>query len=631
MVLAEVSDDEFKCFRNATTHVVRDCNNHLHVTPTSTLTEQGHSLKRKPQMADRTMQCESCPYSTKHRHDYSRHRARHVTARFSCPECNMPFATMGHVNGHRRSVHGLVKNEVKLKKILSCNECPYTTVRSSDMARHRRRHNECALNCGICNWPFTSFSHLDLHMRQKHTESEDGIDTPFLSNEWKRFQASRKKNKDNQEHREKPGNKDNRSQGHCIADYETEFTQIKSAAPEKIKQNEETPLLVIGGTERKSSKENKRKSSCDTEKLTSEKKCRRSEVVPEMHRNRKKTTRSVKCAFCDYKATSFKNLKTHLEGDCDVEAECNDILSNESSRNANYVTSSPGDGKDETDTDDTDAQEVDNDMFDDAVSAIHDDNEDGGTDYDNSSKHESVNAYSCSNTSIGTDDTRGVENEDKDEDQYDQYSEEDQEIDKDVGDVRKRRRDVELSSDVNTFVLELAQNPFSCSLCGLRFAEVSVLQKHVQAHLNDLINNKSSGVTSRACQTLGSGFHSTGTEEKSTQTLTSNENILEKRLISLAHDDKSSDRKSPPADVEQTESLTGRMSKEYFQRTRCCYEVRTLAWSGKGTRRYYECMICDKGNKFDCTEDVRKHFSEKHAKLRQKICSSCSYCSKPFP
>ncbi|KAH3807959.1 zinc finger protein 271-like isoform X2 [Dreissena polymorpha] len=128
------------------------------------------------------MKCELCPFSTRYKCDFRRHKARHVTASFPCQHCNMPFATAGHMNGHIRTAHD--KNTVA--KPFKCSICNYETNHTSDIHRHRRRHEECLVECRHCRRPYLDEDRYKTHLR-KHHGPDSAMDFEEMKDAWENF------------------------------------------------------------------------------------------------------------------------------------------------------------------------------------------------------------------------------------------------------------------------------------------------------------------------------------------------------------------------------------------------------------------------------------------------------------
>lgn len=92
--------------RNQGRMVRRDSVRNRGRKPIRNVSERRRKNENGGKSSDGFLHCKLCPYTTKHRCNIQRHRKRHTSPRFSCRECNMPFATVGHLMGHCRSAHG---------------------------------------------------------------------------------------------------------------------------------------------------------------------------------------------------------------------------------------------------------------------------------------------------------------------------------------------------------------------------------------------------------------------------------------------------------------------------------------------------------------------------------------------
>ncbi|XP_053404123.1 zinc finger X-chromosomal protein-like [Mercenaria mercenaria] len=115
--------------------------------------------------------CSQCPFSTLYRCDFRRHLERHKKKSFACSECNMPFMTLGHLNGHKESAHGIKRPSDKIVW-RNCEKCEYKTRHSSDMARHRRRHDSALDSCKYCHRPFCHLGRLKEHIKREHGDTD---------------------------------------------------------------------------------------------------------------------------------------------------------------------------------------------------------------------------------------------------------------------------------------------------------------------------------------------------------------------------------------------------------------------------------------------------------------------------
>ena len=70
----------------------------------------------------------------------------------------------------------------------------------------------------------------------------------------------------------------------------------------------------------------------------------------------------------------------------------------------------------------------------------------------------------------------------------------------------------------------------------------------------------------------------------------------------------------------------GRMTRQEFMESKKFYKIEL-----KNGAHEYECRICMTDNIFTSIMDLCCHFDEVHEDIRRQICTTCKYCSRPFP
>lgn len=80
-----------------------------------------------------------------------------------CPQCHKNFATKKGLMNHIRDVHLQMRQ-------LFCDQCDYRTARSVELRRHIQvKHEGMRFICEVCGVETTTQSHLNFHVKQRHT------------------------------------------------------------------------------------------------------------------------------------------------------------------------------------------------------------------------------------------------------------------------------------------------------------------------------------------------------------------------------------------------------------------------------------------------------------------------------
>lgn len=123
--------------------------------------------------------CAMCAYKTRYKSDLNRHVRKHAIAGYNCDICNMPFKTVGNVEFHKRREHAdtYVAMKPEKKSKYNCKICNFTTMQSSELARHVRKHCIAKFSCDMCNRPFMSAGSLFQHKRTLHNITDEKLQT----------------------------------------------------------------------------------------------------------------------------------------------------------------------------------------------------------------------------------------------------------------------------------------------------------------------------------------------------------------------------------------------------------------------------------------------------------------------
>ncbi|XP_040077916.1 histone-lysine N-methyltransferase PRDM9-like isoform X5 [Ixodes scapularis] len=79
---------------------------------------------------------------------------------FACGDCDSVFASLEHLQGHRKRMHGRRGGRHR------CGHCPYSSDKKTDLVKHERTHTgERPFECGTCGKAFTRQGHLTTHQR----------------------------------------------------------------------------------------------------------------------------------------------------------------------------------------------------------------------------------------------------------------------------------------------------------------------------------------------------------------------------------------------------------------------------------------------------------------------------------
>ena len=122
--------------------------------------------------------CSTCNYSSSDRSEAYRHAAtaHSFKRRFGCRECHQDFvdqvAAIRHWNKtHKPAVEAPVKAEPKLE--FECRHCDFKSHEESQLVRHNKLYHSSS-NCRICWTLLPSQEVLKRHMKERHSDVDDG-------------------------------------------------------------------------------------------------------------------------------------------------------------------------------------------------------------------------------------------------------------------------------------------------------------------------------------------------------------------------------------------------------------------------------------------------------------------------
>lgn len=554
--------------------------------------------------------CEHCPYRTKYKCEFKKHFNRHVGSKNPCKDCNMPFKSLSQLNRHRRAVHGAMLSQAKRSH--HCDMCPYASAYSSDIRRHENRHlAEGSYHCGHCNYPFTKFYMMLNHIRKVH----GGLDK----------------------------NDDRKTRSERTADDQSLTDGAGRAKETLLRRNEQTinanNSVNLNKKLSKHSDQSRNRTTHDSDKTD----------FPVIERSCKRLINILNCAFCGHVATSYADLKEHLDVHDDeyVDPEKNDDLfvsANNSPAKNFFVRRS---------VDNVDQQEELDDI----------DNMNNGIDLDaniNSVTDDIYIATRCTDLQEQMDITDLPTPQ---EDIFEKISD----VEQDYKDAMAMYGEC-VSKIIKNFADEFIVKPFACARCHFTTGNIDRLKIHVEAHLYEKAREAYSVAQRRSVEghneTSGYLFNEmTGyrTENTSHRNITDSWNRdveidersaidksdheVENNVSNIENDvnviegtdegfcDKDSECKqnrcteSDKKDERPSLNYIGRLSKEEFKKTKQLYRI----INDEKTHAVYECSVCEYDYHFQDMNLLKEHFTQKHLDLREKICTTCKHCSKPFP
>ncbi|XP_053404125.1 uncharacterized protein LOC123554352 isoform X1 [Mercenaria mercenaria] len=613
--------------------------------------KSAHWRKRNEQ---NRFQCDKCPYSTLHR-DLGRHMKRHEDVRFPCDICNMPFMLRAYLNSHKEAVHGIQRKNAR--KIHKCPECDYTTRHDSDISRHRRRHRNAVDSCIYCFRPFYNVGNLVTHMKREHRHAERKVKVDDSKFRNQKLSGCCKENRERYMTDIKQQDEDK----HITLNDKESITDISYQRAKMRKTNNKCLVTVVDDTYSKSDyKDDMNEDELYEDKLqdefentedelsndtvenevenkdiycaleqevyiycnsdnnesdhyidntTSENRSKEqreeideegimktihtennadgyNETATSTEKDSKDSDRYLRnlmnCAFCEFSARNLKELQKHLDDhDNDIDIpECTD---------------------DDNLPENSDTSLIDNTSL--SETSIIMDNENNmflcmqsiGTGSNTTDEETSLLKTTDSADKVLriVDDAKSICGSKSSTDSHSvQYPEK--------------------STDVlNIFSVcaskienddEFKKRPFACSKCFFKTGNLEHLKIHVEAHLYDNIRT-AHRVKRRNLS------HGTVIQHQGNNNL--NDATIQQKDLRYAESDEN--------------CLIGRLSKKDFKKHRKCYTEHST-----DEETTFKCLICEIGH-FKSKESIKEHFLERHKKLREKICETCSHCSKPFP
>ncbi|XP_060603131.1 uncharacterized protein LOC132756154 [Ruditapes philippinarum] len=613
----------------------------------------------------RIYKCKKCDYETKHCSDHSRHMKRHENAPDSCKYCNRPFFNIENMKRHIRRDHKQIK-QIKEDSKCSKRDKPYGKVthkgsedvtltqnnpqdgkdttktidKLKEQIERRRKNSEVDLNTNVekDNLPYSREAYSSIASMNKN----------------KVFECNRQYVKDKTISCRKRNEKDERT--HTDKSYiEKEIVCAKGILHKNV----------------------------DGELLQTKKKTKTNRELRFVSGSNAQKFKLLSCAFCEFYAESLKELREHLdEHDYDmdvtdhsdsenvsdkeivclnfsvesisclsdsemvppehngVETNCNvDSSEGYASGIDSNVQSPKCDNDESVSVDDTSDSLDSNDLSNANVFIDNDSNM-----FLIRSKSETSNE-STSNADSFPDERDDSEGEHEKEECND-CDNETNHIKYSTSEKSVKTTDAIGKSDISLTDLEhesdyeFIMRPFACSKCMFTTGNLEHLKVHVEAHLYDAVrvtngveNEKIKSHLSRVTDQCTSNVVTDIEIEMNDRGKPVDEEIRNTTDIalhedSLYSDDSDCDDNTNAQDINITKhsKSIGRLKKEDFKKNKKCYKKHTL--HGRTT---FECLICNKDSDFGSRNEIKEHFRNKHIELREKVCKTCHYCSKPFP
>ncbi|KAL4220424.1 hypothetical protein ACF0H5_020827 [Mactra antiquata] len=569
--------------------------------------------------------CDLCPFKTSYRQDLRKHIKRHEDPSHPCRDCNMPFMTKGHLHGHLREMHG--KGPSINKRRLKCEMCTYTTYQAADLRRHNSRHKAVGVHhCRYCNHPFMSFNHMVIHAKKEHKASSYNHrhiakGRSKRSSEDNSLQRGVRKAKETLSSRERHTN----NYADCVDKNKDKHDNVETTT-EKMTHSDDENETTDQNTEHETT--------------------------------HKKSVNYLDCAFCQYVAVSYADLKEHLDVHDDdhksLGIECSDSASVSTDNSHNEV-----DELDNINVTDKSNMEIDTDNGNDVnnVDVVLPE-----TNIDDSGDMYMVNS-NTNLSAVSTETLHSLQTVEENENEFGNINEDDSDF-KDAMNIYGDCLTKLTKKSKDDFIMK----PFACARCFFTTGNIDHLKVHVEAHLYEKAREayevaRRGGVTwtddeidSRNCNnvtdTCDDKILSKEHEYKSDDVEDSNVSEVGNIVTNIVNDSadlnveadniedadegfigEDSVNKTKEVCKENDEKLVpttdylGRLSKCEFQKTKRLYK--NLNHHTLGV--VYECSVCENDYVFNDINSIREHFKMKHSDLRNKICQSCKHCSKPFP
>lgn len=567
-----------------------------------------------------------------------------------------------------------------------CDRCDYATIYSGDLSKHRRRHKFAVVDCAICRRPFSNVVQYGAHLRWTHgKESPENVPGfPSSGNGVSEGRSSgQKKTTEERDRNMLPSeyNSESRRANHYSEKFKS-ITQLKSRSkPKKKSRRRKTKEEIT----------NKRKVEIETKRVNHIDDV----IERDTPMERKDTSESkIRCVFCEFIAYSYQDLKDHLDchdGNYERPKHSGKIPKSEKEKldekNNTDNTCPIGSDFDERITDTIDSEQeklpfsngchmvaienVDNDT------ELHDADENktgkrGGTNKRrDTSELRRETEEECVNETEYLEDNAGFEigSQEADSAKYGSGTFSKSEAgakndrDKEQGDLSGYTNGHE-GSDMLKKGFDwrrgtgLFLEPFACGICGFKTGLLKGLKSHIRGHIQNYMTKTSKSstndvddtcvasqkyrnttvdvavqtcVTSMSSSTDECNVHkgSSAKREVSSEAVDSAEGATKETEGSSAVKCTNGDVRAHKGNASVAETLTGRLNKEKFRHSRRFY---SLIYSiGEDDGAHYECLICEEGNMFETLETAKEHFRDCHQRLREKVCETCLYCSKPFP
>lgn len=565
-----------------------------------------------------------------------------------------------------------------------CDRCDYATIYSGDFSKHRRRHKFALVDCAICRRPFSNAVQYEAHLRWTHGQERPENLPGFPSSGngvSKRRSSGQKKTREERDRNMSPSEYNSESRrANRYSEKLRSKTQCKSRSkPQKKSRRRKT----------KEEMTNKRTVEIETKRVN-----HNDDVIERDTPKEKEDTQESKlrCVFCDFIAYSYQDLKDHLDshdGDyrrpkhsrkiskfnkemldaksntdtaCSVGSDSEERITNTVDSNQEklpfsngcYIigTENVGDDTELRDADENktgkrgspnkrrDTSELRRETEEDCVKETEHlvDNAEVET---GSQEADSASYGTCTFSESET----GVKND----------------CDKEQGDLRGDINGHE-GSDVLKKGFDrrmrgtgLFLEPFACGICGFKTGLLKSLKSHIRGHIQNYMTKKGTNGVADTC--VASQKYINTTADVAIQTcVTSMSSGTDKcnvhkesptnREVGFEAEDSAEgtanetegpfavkctngDIRTDNGNSSVAETLTGRLNKEEFRRSRRFYSL--IYDIGEDDGAHYECLICEEGNVFETLDTAKGHFRDNHQRLREKVCESCLYCSKPFP
>lgn len=546
--------------------------------------------------------CTECDYDAIYECDISRHCRRHKYATASCRYCNRPFFNTENLKEHLKHEHdrGEERIEISISKLKKRDKSPHRCCRNRKTHVGDEDRKRCSSDVLKEMQRDINIKNRKVDLKYEKNESKDNSNEEIPTNI-----TQDGKNEGNEETEENENHVDTCNRPKLpkpVGFKESYETIVKESFTRPLDYKHINPTKMLN---KKLYRANTTLTSRDGATVGKEREMTSSVqmILDNPKINNARARELMKCAFCEFNANSLKNLQTHL-GTHDYKSD-------------QY--------------EDADSQNV-------SVGSDFDTAGDIST-FDSNV----VGEPSCCVTECLISDK--VLNTEYDQMTSDSWVSSTTLSDNECSEVEKSGRIDQTKLDKKD---KFVKKPFACSKCFFSTGNLFQLKHHVIAHLyekatlgysnnqsdaasltiNPFLPNLSCGIQSTVKPFAGHIFDNRfnldlkGKKETCSNFLDNitelNSNNMLRPKVNHINDKWREDNNNA--------KLIGRLKKKDFIKTKKCYKKLTAM-----NKTTFECLICDVDMEFASKEEVRQHFLTHHTKLREKICSTCSYCSKAFP